>query len=90
MPSIGPLSTYKEPNLTVASSLAHLVTTGTDDDGEAIDISEYDVTVRLDTGVREGDSISMYYDPMIAKLCTHAPSRHVNSILNYHSYYYLH
>src|SRR5262249_13596138 len=24
--------------------------------------------VRLDTGVREGDSISVYYDPMLAKL----------------------
>ncbi|UIJ73794.1 acetyl/propionyl/methylcrotonyl-CoA carboxylase subunit alpha [Aurantimonas sp. HBX-1] len=33
------------------------------------------VTVRNDTGVREGSEISMYYDPMIAKLCTHAPDR---------------
>jgi propionyl-CoA carboxylase alpha chain len=31
--------------------------------------------VRLDTGVFEGGEISMYYDPMIAKLCTHAPTR---------------
>jgi propionyl-CoA carboxylase alpha chain len=31
--------------------------------------------VRNDSGVREGDEISMFYDPMIAKLCTHAPSR---------------
>ncbi|MGH7022659.1 MAG: biotin/lipoyl-containing protein, partial [Caulobacteraceae bacterium] len=31
--------------------------------------------VRNDTGVREGDEISMYYDPMIAKLCAWAPSR---------------
>ncbi|HEV7690652.1 MAG TPA: biotin carboxylase N-terminal domain-containing protein, partial [Hyphomonadaceae bacterium] len=28
-------------------------------------------TVRIDTGVREGDEISMFYDPMIAKLITH-------------------
>ncbi|MBB4001441.1 acetyl-CoA carboxylase biotin carboxylase subunit [Aurantimonas endophytica] len=34
-----------------------------------------EVTVRNDTGVREGSEISMYYDPMIAKLCTHAPDR---------------
>ncbi len=34
-----------------------------------------DVTVRNDTGVYEGGEISIYYDPMIAKLCTHAPSR---------------
>ncbi|MFA8441510.1 acetyl-CoA carboxylase biotin carboxylase subunit [Yoonia sp.] len=31
--------------------------------------------VRNDTGVFEGGEISMYYDPMIAKLCTWAPSR---------------
>jgi propionyl-CoA carboxylase alpha chain len=31
--------------------------------------------VRLDTGVEEGGEISLYYDPMIAKLVTHAPDR---------------
>jgi propionyl-CoA carboxylase alpha chain len=34
-----------------------------------------DVTVRNDTGVYEGGEISIYYDPMIAKLVTHAPTR---------------
>jgi propionyl-CoA carboxylase alpha chain len=34
-----------------------------------------DVTVRNDSGVVEGSEISMYYDPMIAKLVTHAPTR---------------
>jgi propionyl-CoA carboxylase alpha chain len=33
------------------------------------------ITVRNDTGVQEGGEISIYYDPMIAKLVTHAPSR---------------
>src|SRR6202012_5646862 len=33
------------------------------------------VTVRNDTGVQEGGEIPIYYDPMIAKLVTHAPSR---------------
>jgi propionyl-CoA carboxylase alpha chain len=33
------------------------------------------VTVRNDTGVYEGGEISIWYDPMIAKLCTHAPTR---------------
>ena len=33
------------------------------------------ITVRNDTGVVEGGEISMYYDPMIAKLVTHAPTR---------------
>src|SRR5690242_5389107 len=33
------------------------------------------ITVRNDTGVYEGGEISVFYDPMIAKLCTHAPAR---------------
>src|SRR3979490_733464 len=33
------------------------------------------ITVRNDTGVQEGGEISIYYDPMIAKLVTHASSR---------------
>jgi propionyl-CoA carboxylase alpha chain len=33
------------------------------------------VTLRNDTGVYEGGEISIYYDPMIAKLCAHAPVR---------------
>jgi len=32
-------------------------------------------TVRVDTGIFEGSDISMYYDPMIAKLVTHGASR---------------
>jgi propionyl-CoA carboxylase alpha chain len=33
------------------------------------------VTIRNDTGVFEGGEISIYYDPMIAKLVTHGPTR---------------
>lgn len=36
---------------------------------------ENGLTVRNDTGVTEGGEISMFYDPMIAKLCTHGPTR---------------
>ena len=32
-------------------------------------------TIRNDTGVYEGGEISIFYDPMIAKLCTHAATR---------------
>ena len=32
---------------------------------------------RADTGVREGDEISPWYDPMIAKLIVHGPTREV-------------
>jgi 3-methylcrotonyl-CoA carboxylase alpha subunit len=31
--------------------------------------------VRVDTGVAAGDSVTPYYDPMIAKLIVHAPTR---------------
>src|SRR5271167_2784159 len=37
--------------------------------------SEGGITVRNDTGVYEGGEISIYYDPMIAKLVTHADTR---------------
>src|SRR4029077_6169372 len=39
------------------------------------EVSKGGITVRNDTGVQEGGEISIYYDPMIAKLVTHAPSR---------------
>src|SRR6202051_541659 len=41
-----------------------------------VESSEGGITVRNDTGVYEGGEISIYYDPMIAKLVTHAPTRH--------------
>ena len=34
-----------------------------------------DITVRVDAGVHEGVDVSIYYDPMIAKVCTLAPTR---------------
>lgn len=37
---------------------------------------ERDGRVRVDTGVREGAEISMFYDPMIAKLITYGEDRH--------------
>lgn len=45
------------------------------------------MTIRNDTGVYEGGEISIYYDPMIAKLCTHGPTRkdaidHMSSALD--------
>ncbi|MEM6824469.1 MAG: acetyl/propionyl/methylcrotonyl-CoA carboxylase subunit alpha [Pseudomonadota bacterium] len=39
------------------------------------EVAEPTRAVRNDTGVFEGGEISMYYDPMIAKLCTWAPGR---------------
>jgi len=37
--------------------------------------TEDGLTIRNDTGVFEGGEISLFYDPMIAKLCTHGPDR---------------
>ena len=34
-----------------------------------------DMSIRLDSGVQEGDEISMYYDPMIAKLVSYGEDR---------------
>ena len=31
--------------------------------------------IRIDTGFCEGDAITYYYDPMIAKVIVHGPSR---------------
>ena len=31
--------------------------------------------IRVDTGVRQGDQVTFYYDPMIAKLVAHGPDR---------------
>jgi propionyl-CoA carboxylase alpha chain len=39
------------------------------------ELSANGISIRNDTGVYEGGEISIFYDPMIAKLCTHAPSR---------------
>ncbi|WP_340152056.1 biotin carboxylase N-terminal domain-containing protein [uncultured Sneathiella sp.] len=53
-----------------------------EDPGEKFAPSTGDIThlslpddIRLDSGVEEGDSISSFYDPMIAKLIVHAPDR---------------
>ena len=38
-------------------------------------VREKDLVVRVDDGVGDGGEVSMFYDPMIAKLITHAPTR---------------
>jgi len=69
LPSIGRLTRYRPPTeiasgplLVEGKWLAQGAPTGA-------------TAVRNDTGVFEGGEISMFYDPMIAKLCTWAPSR---------------
>ncbi|MEC7762280.1 MAG: acetyl/propionyl/methylcrotonyl-CoA carboxylase subunit alpha [Pseudomonadota bacterium] len=68
LPSIGRLTRYRPPEEIAAGPL---VTNGKWQG----DAPEGATAVRNDTGVYEGGEISMYYDPMIAKLCTWAPTR---------------
>ncbi|MFK7763058.1 MAG: acetyl-CoA carboxylase biotin carboxylase subunit [Roseobacter sp.] len=68
LPSIGRLTRYRPPAEVAAGPLLEKNTW----QGDA---AAGDMAVRNDTGVYEGGEISMYYDPMIAKLCTWAPTR---------------
>ncbi|MFL5159034.1 MAG: acetyl-CoA carboxylase biotin carboxylase subunit [Microvirga sp.] len=60
----------EDPVRNFLPSTGRLVTYRPPQEGE-----RHGVTVRNDTGVYEGGEISIYYDPMIAKLVTHAPTR---------------
>jgi propionyl-CoA carboxylase alpha chain len=60
----------EDPTRNFLPSTGRLVTYRAPSDG-----ARDGVTVRNDTGVEEGGEISIYYDPMIAKLVTHAPTR---------------
>ncbi len=68
LPSIGRLTRYRPPSEVAAGPLLEQNTW----QGDA---PAGETAVRNDTGVYEGGEISMYYDPMIAKLCTWAPTR---------------
>ncbi|GAA6200599.1 acetyl/propionyl/methylcrotonyl-CoA carboxylase subunit alpha [Aquicoccus sp. SU-CL01552] len=68
LPSIGRLTRYRPPSEMAAGPLQ--VNGKWQGDAPA-----GETAVRNDTGVFEGGEISMYYDPMIAKLCTWAPTR---------------
>ena len=55
-----------------------LPATGTIAKMEVPDAAQFTIApVRVDSGVREGDDISPYYDPMIAKLIVHGEDRDV-------------
>ncbi len=60
----------EDPTRNFLPSVGRLVTYRPPAEGQ-----DGDATVRNDTGVFEGGEISIHYDPMIAKLVTHAPTR---------------
>jgi propionyl-CoA carboxylase alpha chain len=81
LPSIGRLTRYRPPAegsfkmkgsvpaQTFATSKSEVASTGDGADASS------KIIVRNDTGVFEGGEISMFYDPMIAKLCTWGEDR---------------
>ena len=81
LPSIGRLVRYNPP----AQSLRHPgpragvplpdETRSEDESGTPDQVRGDEVVVRVDDGVAEGGEVSMFYDPMIAKLITWAPTR---------------
>jgi 3-methylcrotonyl-CoA carboxylase alpha subunit len=68
LPSTGRLEYFSLPKA-VRQTLWQAVPSG-----RALE-TEYEQSVRIETGVEEGDSISPFYDPMIAKLICHAENR---------------
>ena len=60
LPATGMLQVYRKPQ---ASSF------------ERANMSDTGVAVRIDDGVREGDTISPFYDSMVAKLIVHGDTR---------------
>jgi len=84
LPSMGRLVRYSPPEVQAhqqpfALSLSKGVSEArastslsTNGQGEPVTSEAY---VRVDDGVREGGEVSMFYDPMIAKLITWAPTR---------------
>ncbi|TCP72841.1 acetyl/propionyl/methylcrotonyl-CoA carboxylase subunit alpha [Sphingomonas sp. PP-CE-1G-424] len=79
LPSIGRLVRYNPPLPFALSEVeGHApsggASTSLSTNGEGVAESA-EPRVRVDDGVREGGEVSMFYDPMIAKLITWAPTR---------------
>ncbi|RUN75526.1 acetyl/propionyl/methylcrotonyl-CoA carboxylase subunit alpha [Sphingomonas sp. TF3] len=84
LPSIGRLVRYNPPEskgtpYTSPSRLREGLLTNSESSGNALPQplpqAGGESYVRVDDGVREGGEVSMFYDPMIAKLITWAPTR---------------
>jgi propionyl-CoA carboxylase alpha chain len=79
LPSTGRLVRYQPPRTTepvIARSAATRQSSGADSGSpRPFGARDDGVRVRVDDGVADGGEVSMFYDPMIAKLITHAPTR---------------
>ncbi|PTW44613.1 propionyl-CoA carboxylase alpha chain [Sphingomonas faeni] len=79
LPSIGRLVRYNPPLPFALSEVeghapSDSASTSLSTNGEGVAESA-EPRIRVDDGVREGGEVSMFYDPMIAKLITWAPTR---------------
>ena len=87
LPASGTLSLIKTPMLSMSSSSQHSQTLS-----ETPTLFSMDSTssIRIDTGVQQGDNISVYYDPMISKLVVWGENREaalkqlVSALKQYH------
>lgn len=68
LPTSGKLLHVRTPNIPAEVVAKH-------NDGLGLASSKKSSIVRVDSGVVSGDTVSTYYDPMIAKLLVHAGSR---------------
>jgi propionyl-CoA carboxylase alpha chain len=78
LPSTGRLVRYRPPaqsSSVIARSAATKQSSAKQKTGLPRFARNDEVRVRIDDGVADGGEISMFYDPMIAKLITWAPSR---------------
>ncbi len=78
LPSTGRLVRYTPPQTTAIASETKQSTDDRGDDGSLRFVrndGDGASTVRIDDGVIEGGEVSMFYDPMIAKLVTHGATR---------------
>src|SRR5205823_12876574 len=79
LPSTGRLVRYQPPHSTPAviarSAATKLSSKRSQDSGLLRSARNDEVRIRVDDGVVDGGEVSMFYDPMIAKLITWAPTR---------------
>ncbi|RXD02389.1 acetyl/propionyl/methylcrotonyl-CoA carboxylase subunit alpha [Sphingomonas sp. UV9] len=75
LPSIGRLVRYNPPLPSAPAQAGAQGSERNTRDPGFLPAQEHGVRVRVDDGVREGGEVSMFYDPMIAKLITWAPTR---------------